>query len=276
MISAVSNLGKSTIVRNLCIPASIFHKEPLCIMLNEENLAKVQTEMLVLVCNIILKKDVAKYALRDGHFTPETRAMLKEASDWLRVQCDGGLIQIIPFQKYNVELAIKTISKYSHLGYEHFIIDTLKLSSNSKGEQAWLELMQDSVKLYDLIKPTGLNVHLLVTYQLGKSSVKTRFLTQDSLGVSKGIYDVMSTVTLWRALNQDEFEGEKKAILCYRLEGKNGKTQVPVKLIKGKNYQICFIGKNRSGGTNYQIICEHDLSRNILKEVGICVVPQDF
>ena len=60
------------------------------------------------------------------------------------------------------------------------------------------------------------------------------------------------------------------------VEGKDG-TKTPVKLDKDKHYQILFIIKNREGSANrYQVVIEHDMSRNIIKEVGITNVPVDF
>jgi replicative DNA helicase len=275
MIGAVSNLGKSTIARNLCIPASIKNKEPLCIIINEESVNKTKQEMLVWVANIVLKHDIQKYVVRDGKFTAETKAILKESAQWIRDNAED-LIRIIPFQRYTVELAMKTISKYAHAGFKYFIIDTMKLNANSNGEVAWLDLQQSSVKLYDLIKPENLNVHVLFTYQLSKAAVKQKYLSQDSLGMSKSVVDVCSTAILARALHQDEFEGGKNELKVYRLDGKNGKTKLPVRLDKEKNYQIFFIAKNRSGSTSYQIVVENDLSRNKIVEVGICTVVQDW
>ena len=41
-------------------------------------------------------------------------------------------------------------------------------------------------------------------------------------------------------------------------------------------HQILFVVKNREGSANdYQIVIEHDLSKNILREVGITNVPRD-
>ena len=75
----------------------------------------------------------------------------------------------------------------------------------------------------------------------------------------------------------DEYTGERRELKIYRLEGKNGKTKIPVKLDKDKHYQIAFIIKNREGSANrYQVVFEHDMSRNIMKEIGITNVPVDF
>lgn len=276
ILGALSNVGKSTISRNMCIPSAIKKKEPLCIIINEESLEKTQVEMLVYVANIILHKDLSKFMVRNGKFTPEIKEILKESANWLKNNGGNDFIRIIPFQKYTIDLACKVISKYSHLGFKYFIIDTLKLSSNSNTDVAWLELQKDSVKLYDLVKPEGLNVHVLVTYQLGKASTKQRYLNMDSLGQSKNIVDIASCCLLWRNLFDDEFEGGKNELKAFRLEGKNGKTQIPIKLTKDKHYQICFITKNRSGRNNMQIIYEHDLSKNKLVELGFCIVPMDY
>lgn len=138
-------------------------------------------------------------------------------------------------------------------------------------------MTKDSVELYDAIKPTGKNVHLWVTYQLGKSSTKQRYYTNDNIGLAKNIVDVASTNIMIRKPFDDEYEGGKNELKCYRLEGKNGKSKIPFKLDRNKHYSIIFITKNRFGSTNeFQIVAENDLSRNIYKEVGICNIPIDF
>ena len=80
-----------------------------------------------------------------------------------------------------------------------------------------------------------------------------------------------------RDVYDDEYEGGKKKLNVYRLEGENGKSQIAVKLDKNKRYQLVFVVKNREGSANQrQIVVEHDLSRNVMKEIGVCNVPIDF
>ena len=50
-------------------------------------------------------------------------------------------------------------------------------------------MTRDMVKLYDVVKPTAKNVGLFVTYQLGKSSIKMRYLTNNEIGMGKSIVD---------------------------------------------------------------------------------------
>ena len=95
--------------------------------------------------------------------------------------------------------------------------------------------------------------------------------------MSKNIIDPASTCLMIRDVYDDEYPGEKRALDIYRTEGKNGKSKIPVHLDKNKRYQIIFIIKNREGSANtYQIVVEHDMSRNIMKEIGRTHVPIDF
>ena len=129
----------------------------------------------------------------------------------------------------------------------------------------------------DIIKPASKNVHILITFQLAKSSARQRYYTQDNTGVAKNIVDVASTTIMIRDLFDDELPNGKNALKVYRLDGKNGKSKIPCILNSDKHYQIVFIVKNREGSANqYQVVVEHDMSRNIMKEIGITHVMMDF
>lgn len=105
-----------------------------------------------------------------------------------------------------------------------------------------------------------------------------RYYTQNNVGMAKNIVDVASTVIMVRDVFEDEYTDEKRALKVYRLEGKNGKTKVQVKLDKDKTYQVVFVVKNQEGAANaYQMVINHDKSRNIIKEVGITnIMPDSF
>ena len=95
--------------------------------------------------------------------------------------------------------------------------------------------------------------------------------------MAKNIIDPVFTCIMIRDLYDDEYTGERRELKVYRLEGKNWKTKIPVKLDKEKHYQILFLIKNKEGSTGqYQIVVEHDMSRNVMKEIGITNVPVDF
>jgi replicative DNA helicase len=277
LVGGLSNVGKSTFARTSTIPSVIKHKERIVIMLNEDGIKKWQRELLVYVCNNIIKFDIQKHVVRDGKYTKEVKDALFKAAQWIKEQTENHIITIIPFKKYRTLTAIKVIKKYASMGVKYFLLDTFKMDAGKVSENSWLEMQQSMVDINDVIKPEAKNLHILITFQLGKGSVKQRYYTQDNIGVAKNIIDPASTCIMIRDLYEDEYTGGKREIYVYKLEGKNQRTKIPVKLDKDKHYQILFIVKNREGGANqYQIVVEHDMSRNTMKEIGICNVPVDF
>lgn len=277
LVGGLSNVGKSTFARTSVIPSIIKHKEPIVVMLNEDSLAKWQRELLVFVANCVLNFDLQKHIVRDGKYSPEVKNILKKSAEWIKEQTKNHIITIVPFQNYQTEKAIKVIKKYSSMGVSQFLLDTYKLDAGKVNENSWLELQQNMVAINDVIKSESKNVHIMITFQLAKGSVNQRYYTQDNIGMSKNIIDPCSTCLMIRNLYDDEKPGGNKEIKIFRPEGEDGKTKIQVSLDKNKNYQIIFIIKNREGAANqYQVVVEHDMSRNIMKEIGICNVPIDF
>ena len=277
LVGGLSNVGKSTFARNATIPTAIKEKERVVAMINEDNLDKWQRELLIFVANNIIKEDLQKHIVRDGHYQEDTKSLLYKAADWLVEQTQNHILTIIPFTQYKTKNAIKIIKKYSSMGVKYFILDTYKLDAGDVSDKSWLEMQQNMVEINDVIKPESKNLHILITFQLAKGSVKQRFYTQDNIGMSKNIIDPASTCIMIRDLYDDEYTGERRELKVYRLEGKNGKTKIPVKLDKDNHYQIGFIIKNREGSANrYQVVFLHDMSRNVMKEIGITNVPVDF
>ena len=278
LVGGLSNMGKTTLVRSMCIPASIKNGEKLVIIINEEGRKKWQREMLVWVANNIYKFDLQKFVVRDGKYSDEVMDMLRKCANWIKEKASDNTVTIIPFNKYRTEKAIKVIKKYASLGVKYFILDTYKADSGSRSDKMWLEMQQSMVDIYDTVKTDGgKDVHIVVTFQLAKSSARQRFYSQDNIGQAKNIVDVASTCLMIRDVFEDEYTGEKNALKVYKLEGKNGKSKIPVNLDHDKHYQLIFIVKNREGAANnYQIVIEHDMSRNLLKEVGFTSVPVDF
>ena len=278
LVGGLSNMGKTTLVRSMCIPASIKNGEKLVIIINEEGRKKWQREMLVWVANNIYKFDLQKFVVRDGKYSDEVMDMLRKCANWIKEKASDNTVTIIPFNKYRTEKAIKVIKKYASLGVKYFILDTYKADSGSRSDKMWLEMQQSMVDIYDTVKTDGgKDVHIVVTFQLAKSSARQRFYSQDNIGQAKNIVDVASTCLMIRDVFEDEYTGEKNALKVYKLEGKNGKSKIPVNLDHNKHYQLIFIVKNREGAANnYQIVVEHDMSRNLLKEVGFTSVPVDF
>ena len=174
-----------------------------------------------------------------------------------------------------ISLICKIIKKYSSLGVRLFVVDTLKESYDIGNEATWKSLERDMVSLYDTVKPSACNVGLFVTYQLSKSSIKTRHLTNADIGQGKSIVDTMSCNLLMRKPFDDEYHGERNALNVYKIEGT--KTKIPIKLDPNKHYMLTFIGKNRFGSTDeVTIVSECNLSTNEYCDIGYCIVPGDY
>lgn len=280
LVGGLSNVGKSTFARTSTIPSIIENNEQIVIMVNEDSLTKWQREMIVWCANNIFKEDLQKFVLRNGNYTEEVWTLLKKCTKWIKEVSENHTITIIPFQRYKTDSAIKVIKKYAGMGVKYFMLDTFKADAGSKVVESSANSMamsQAMVDIQDVVKETSKDVHILITFQLAKNSARQRYYTQDNTGIAKNITDVASTNIMIRDLFDDEKQCGKNALKVFRLEGKNNKSKIPVQLNPDKHYQIIFVVKNREGSANqYQIVVEHDMSRNIMKEVGITFVKQDF
>ena len=278
LVGGLSNMGKTTLTRTMLIPSAVKYGERLVILVNEEGKAKWQRELIVWVANNIYKTDLQKFVVRDGKFSDEVKELLYKCADWIAEKSENNMLTIIPFARYETQKAIRVIKKYASLGVKYFILDTYKADAGSRSDRMWLDMQQNMVDIYDTVKAEGgKNVHITITFQLSKSSARQRFYSQDNIGMAKSIIDPASTCLMLRDVFEDEYTGEKNALKVYRLDGKNNKSKIPVKLDHDKHYQLIFIVKNREGAANsIQIVCEHDMSRNLLKEVGFTSVPVDF
>ena len=91
LVGGLSNVGKSTFARNATIPTAIKEKERVVAMINEDNLKKWQRELLIFVANNIIKEDLQKHIVRDGHYQDNTKALLYKAADWIKEQTENHI-----------------------------------------------------------------------------------------------------------------------------------------------------------------------------------------
>lgn len=271
LIGGLSNMGKSTFLRNAFIPSILENNEKAIIMINEEDLKKWQKELMVYVANNILKKELRKIVLKNGKFTVDNKNILVEAANWIVENTKNHTLTVIPFQSYKTSEVLKIIRKYSSLGVKYFALDTFKRDKGNVSDKEWQQLEQNMTDIMDVVKASNKNVHISVTFQLSKSSTRQRYYMQDNIGNSKNIINPAATCLMIRKVFDDERPGEKKELDIRDINGNK------VFLKSDKNYQIVFIVKNRNGSANeFQVVIEHDMSRNIIREVGICNVPLEL
>lgn len=268
---ASSGVGKSTLSINYTFPTIMKHDLKALFIINEEDQNKFKKEALIWYCTNVLKRPVPKRVLRDGKFDKETKETLYKAAEWFESIQERKNITIIPLEQYTVKTVVKLIKKYTKMGCDLIVLDTLKESYDARDKESWKSLMTDCVDFYDCIKHT--NTCMIITYQLVKN--KSKYLTNADIGVSKGILDVFSVNIFFRRPFQTEYEGGKDELYCYN-PIKNSSSRLEFKLNKDKHYMISFISKNRFGTSDIQIISEADFSINEYEDLGYCNVIQDY
>lgn len=284
MLAASSGAGKSFLTVGLIIPTIIKLKQPILIMVNEEGEEKWQQELVTWVANNIITsgkyteyeeykgKFFEKSRFYEGNFTKEEDEVLELAIQWMEDNIDEGLLNFVNFDTYAAHKAIKKIRQFATTkGVKYFIIDTMKvdndITSDSRTDNFWLQLQQNMVKIYNTIKDNGLNVHLWVTYQMSKSQ-RMSYLDQTSLGMSKNVADVVSTLMLARNLTEKEKRAEGGLVV------KRGNKQVT--LNENYEYMVVFLDKNRRGATHSQVVLRVDKGKNIIRDVGFTRIDADF
>lgn len=266
---ASSGVGKSTLSINYIFPTMMKHGLRAVFIINEEDQTKFKKEALCWYATNVLKHPIKKHILRDGGFDDETRNILYKASEWFESQKEKKTITIIPLEQYSARLVIKLLKKYSKMGTDVIVLDTLKESCDARDKESWKSLMTDCVDFYDVIKHTS--TCMIVTYQLVKN--KSKYLSNADIGISKGILDVFSVNVFFRRPFYSEYEDEKQALHCYKIQSKS---KIPFGLKKDTHYMIAFISKNRFGNSDIQIVSEADFSINKYEDLGYCEVPQDY
>lgn len=283
LFGGLSGTGKTTITQEIHLSAIWELEEPCLIILNEQPRKKWTQQFLTwIINNRILGPTDKKFSSkrwRDGNFTAEEKALLAKASQMLKEKMADNSIVIAELDSYTQKKTERLIRKYAALDFKYFVLDTFKLSSDSKGDLYWLSMQEDMRKFDDLVKPAALNVNLWVTLQLSKGNVFKRYLSADALAQSKNVLDVASVCILMRSVRNDEYEGGKHQIDVvmpltddYSMSGTGRK----VILDPRKHYVILFVEKNRNGvSQTFQIVCEQNLSTLEYKEVGLCSIDFD-
>lgn len=283
MLAGASGTGKTYLTMTMVLPTIIKEKEPVLILVNEEGEEKWQQELVTWVINNVITSGMheeyapylgmsfIKSAFYQGDFTAEENELLDLADEWIEENIPDDLLNFVEFETYAAHKAIKRIRQFAtSRGIKYFIIDTMKLDNDlaagNPNDQSWLQLQQNMVRIYNAIKPSGLNVHLWVTYQLNKTQ-RTKFLDQTSLGMSKNVADVVSTLILVRNLTENEKKDGGLKVL-------KGDSQVT--LDEQNDYMVAFLDKNRRGTTSLQTVIKTDKGRNQITDIGFTKISQEF
>ena len=274
MLAANSGVGKTFLTTLLHIQSSINNEEPVLIIANEEEKSRYVQGLLTAYINARHKEAMFnKNRFLRGSFTDEEWEYLNEAKEWYLRKVSEGLVRFVNMNEFSMAKTIRLIKKYARLyDVRYFILDTLKLDNDTYSrvnDSSWLQLQQNMVKLYNVIKPSNLNVHVWVTTQMTKTNRRARYLDQSMIGMAKNITDVVSSLILVRMASQSEVSG-KNAI---KVVNSKGHSEM---LDEDNDYMIVFWDKNRQGQTNRQVVLEVDRGLNLIRDVGKTQINNDL
>jgi replicative DNA helicase len=291
IISAFSGAGKSSFITEKKVMQCMIEKEKLALIVNEMN-KKAYVKMLlptVMSGELYEKfKDEFKDTifnrknLNKGNFTPDEKAKLNYAVQWIKDTINGqnDLIKFITMEDYTMDAVVGLVRKWSKRGYLRWIIDTAKPSEGGSKDTRWEQFVQDFDTLYKLVRPQdagGLGVSITAMVQNADDKMKERWLNYDCIADGKKIKNVADVCMHLRRAWVDEYAGEPKEIKTQRWipaeDSLNGRPEKIVRTLEaGKAYYLLFISKNRRGDVSEGggvIVYEVNLNNNRWKEVGI-------
>ena len=281
LIGGRSGEGKTMLSICLTLPKHIEHNEPLLIMCNEEDVKIWRMQLTVWVANNVIRKTPQfkgrkvsllkeRYYDTQGGFTKDEWELIDASISWLDERIASELIKFVSFKSFSMDKSIGLIKKYTtQRNFRYFILDTMKIDNNvgsNASDLSWLHLQQGMVKLFNVIKSSNKDAHVWVTYQLKKEN--RRYLDMDSLGMSKNVVDVVSTLILIRNVYDSEKENGKLQI--------KGLQNEPVFLNEDNDYMLIFVPKNRRGSTNDVVVLKTDKNRNVITDMGLTRIAEDF
>ncbi|QPK89867.1 hypothetical protein IEN91_05360 [Bacillus velezensis] len=287
MIGGFGGTGKSSITAEKYVMSCIANQEKMIVVLNEEDAqAFRQKIVLSILWNEFGGEYIDRKRMVNGKLKEEDKLKIKKAFAKLNELINGNesLIKVIFMEKYVISDLEKIVRFWANRGYHNLLIDTHKVSDESKHDKRWETFVEDMKTIYRMTRKNagGMNLRTVVTFQLADGAIRNRYLDYEAIGEGKASKNEASIMYMFRTAWSDEYEGEKNELECYKLV-KNKKTgewdKKAFKLQKGKTYYLWFTPKNRFGHTNDNgqavMVIEPMFHVNHFKEIGWCQVAND-
>lgn len=266
-----SGSGKSSFIfENMVIPIS--RSTPVAILSNEMKISAYQN---MLTAHILTKDldywKLTRKKIKIGKYSDEDLAMLEKAKDICNEQYNN--IKFVKVFSNDTEMISKYIKKLAHMGVRYVVWDTFKNDDVADGSDAWLQLLMNSRKIFNLVSKLG--IALTCTFQLALYTTNQRYLDASCLSSSKQIKEVVSELVMMRKLWQDEYSGGKKDCHPYKYNKDNKKIKEEIQLDPEKTYYVCFVNKTRNDEGDRQILYEWKGAWNRWYEIGYCNIIND-
>ena len=287
MFGGFGNTGKSSITAEKFVMSCIVNKEKLVIVLNEEDAQAFRQKIVLSILFHEFHTGIDRKRMVNNKLQDSDREKIRNAFARMHELMDGddAQIKVVFMDKYVMKDLEKIIRFWANRGYDNILIDTHKVSDDSKHDKRWEIFVEDMKSIYRFTRKNanGLNLRTLVTFQLADSALRNRYLTFDAIGEGKASKNEAAIVMMFRPIWSDEYPEQKHALNVYRLK-KNERTNEYEKefitLDSDKTYYLLFTPKNRTGQNNDNgqpiLVMEPIFNSNSFKEIGWTFVAKDF
>lgn len=285
MIGGFGNTGKSSMSTEKVVMSWIANKEKGLLILNEEDAQAIRQKIVLSILFHEYKTGFDRKKLVNGKLGQKEEQLIHKAFEKMKELLEGeeALIKLIFMEKYVISDLEKIVKFWANRGYINLLIDTHKVSDDSKHDIRWETFVEDMKTIYRLTRKNagGCNLRTTVTFQLADSAIKNRYLSFEAIGEGKASKNEASVLLMFRPCWSDEYEDGKKELDCYKLKKNSSGEYVKeyFKLKKGKIYYLLFTPKNRFGLNNDGgcpiLVMEAQLNFNHFKEVGWTFVAKD-
>ncbi|AYP68362.1 replicative DNA helicase [Bacillus phage vB_BcoS-136] len=286
MIGGFGGTGKSSITAEKFVMSCIANREKTIVVLNEEDAQSFRQKIVLSILFHEFGTGFDRKRMVNGKLKEEDKVKIRQAFAKMNELIDEneGLIKVIFMEKYVMKDLEKIVRFWSNRGYTNLLIDTHKVSDESKHEARWQTFVEDMKAIYRWTRKNagGMNLRTVVTFQLADSAIKNRYLDFEAIGEGKASKNEASIMYMFRVAWSDEYEDGKRELECW----KNVKNELtgqwdkkPFKLEKGKIYYLWFTPKNRFGKDNDTgqpvLVIEPNFNSNAFYEIGWTFVAND-
>lgn len=276
-ICSYINEGKTSLMfANFVIP--IVNNGGKCLLISNEQ-QSVNFKLLLLIYVLTRKLNywkIDRKKLKKGKYSEDEIEMINKARDIVKNEFLTN-ITFVKTYDYKTDIVKKSIRKYSRLGYDLIVYDTMKVEDAS--DSTWVQLLEDSKILFQAC--SKYNVAGLVTLQLAMATRnKVRKISMECVANGKQVFEVMSEAIFMRTLWDDEFDATSKFyckpyVLAKDGNGKFTNIHQQIDLEEGKEYKVVILGKTRNDKRDTALLYEVDSRYNIWKEIGYIKVHEN-
>lgn len=287
MFGGFGNTGKSSITAEKFVMSCIANREKCIIVLNEEDAQAFRQKIVLSIMYHEFHTGIDRKRMVNNKLQDKDREKIRQAFVRMRELMDGdeAQIKVVFMDKYVIKDLEKIVRFWANRGFINLLIDTHKVSDDSKHDKRWEIFVEDMKSIYRLTRKNagGLDLRTLVTFQLADSALRNRYLSFDAIGEGKASKNEAAIVMMFRPMWSDEYSGQKQALSVYKLK-KNDRTgeyeKEETELEKDKTYYLLFTPKNRTGQNNDNgqpvLVLEPIFNSNHFKEIGWTFVAKDF